>query len=62
LKKSNWRVACSGITLVSGLTADVNAYRAELHGIHMALMAIKAICTFFGITQEGSIDVYCDRL
>jgi len=57
--KADWRVACSSYTPVSGLPRDVNAYRVELHGIHAVLMAIKALCIFFGITQ-GSVDIYCD--
>jgi len=42
-----------------GKPGDVHAYRAELQGIHSVLMAIKAICIFFGITQ-GGVDIYCD--
>jgi len=57
--KLDWQVACSGHTPVSGLPRDVNAYRAELHGIHAVLMVIKAIIIFFGITCR-SIDIYCD--
>jgi len=57
--KDDWRIACSGHTPVLGLPVDVNAYRAELHGIHAVLMVIKAICLFYGVTQ-GSVDLYYD--
>jgi len=57
--KEDWRIVCSGHTPVLGLPVDVNAYRVELHGIHVALMVIKAICIFYGITQ-GSVDLFCE--
>ena len=51
--------SCSGVTAVSGVERDRNAYRAELVGIHTLLMAVKAICTYHDVS-EGSMDLYCD--
>lgn len=51
--------SCSGVTAVSGTEKERNAYRAELQGIHTLLMAVKAVCTFFHITN-GSMELYCD--
>ena len=50
---------CQGETLVSETPAEINSYRAKLHGIHATLMAIKAICDFHAIT-EGSIKIFCN--
>jgi len=51
---------CRGITHVSGSPAEVNAYRAELQGLHSLLMAIKGLCSFHQIVT-GSILVGCDN-
>ena len=51
---------CEGQTLVSGTEKEVNAYRAELQGIHADLLLILAVCSFFEIRQ-GSAQVYCDN-
>ena len=57
--KSTRTFVCRGETPVSGISTEINPYRAELTGIHAVLMAIKATCTFYDIT-EGSIDIFCD--
>jgi len=52
---------CHGIVHVSGITTDVNAYQAELQGLHALLLAIKAICSYYSVTS-GLVLVGCDNL
>jgi len=51
---------CS-IVHVSGITTDINAYQAELQGLHALLLAIKAICSYYSVTS-GSVLVGCNNL
>jgi len=41
---------CCSIVHVSGII-DVNAYQAELQGLHALLLAIKAICSYYSVTS-----------
>jgi len=52
---------CHRIAHVSGVTNDVNAYRAELQGLHALLLVVKSVCSFYLITS-GSILIGCDNL
>jgi len=52
---------CHGIVHVSGVMNDVNAYHAELQGLHALLLAVKAVCSFYSITS-GSILIGCNNL
>jgi len=49
-----------GALLVGGLLADINAYQAELQGIHDLLVAIEFFCNQYGIAK-GGIMVGCDN-
>jgi len=56
-----YQALCRGIAHVSSVTNDVNAYRAELQGLHALLLAVKAVCSFHLITS-GSILIGCDNV
>jgi len=51
---------CRGITHVSGLPSEANAYCAELQGLHALLLAIKGLCSFYRISTR-SVIVGCDN-
>jgi len=51
---------CCGVTQVPGQASSINAYRAELYGIHTLLLAINSICTKFNISQ-GHVTIGCDN-
>ena len=51
---------CSGVCQTPGEISDVNAYRAELHGVLNLLLALKAICSFHAI-RERSVRLGCDN-
>jgi len=51
---------CCGVSQVPGHETSINAYRAELHGLHTLLSAIEFICTKFNITQ-GHVTIGCDN-
>jgi len=52
---------CHSIAHVSGITINVNAYQAEIQGLHALLLAIKAICSYYSVTS-GLVLVGCDNL
>jgi len=52
---------CHGIVHVSGITIDINAYQAELQGLHALLLASKASCSYYSVTS-GLVLVGCDNL
>jgi len=49
-----------GASPVSGPPTEINAYRAELQGIHNLLVAIEFFCAQYDI-KEGGITVGCDN-
>lgn len=52
---------CHGVTLLSSLDeSQINAYRAELQGIHAMLLALTAVAKLHDI-RSGSIRLYCDN-
>jgi len=50
----------SGVCMVSGPPAVVNAYRAELQGIYALLVALETFCTHYRI-ESGGITIGCDN-
>jgi hypothetical protein len=51
---------CWGKCATSGMTQEVNAFRAELHGVHAMLLALKVLYQVYRITA-GSISLACDN-
>ena len=55
------RVECNGACPTSGYLKAVNAYRAELQGIHTILLVVKAICSGYNI-KARAVTIGCDNL
>ncbi len=49
-----------GITPVSGSASQVNAYQAELYGLHSLLLALEQFCSHHHIT-DGGVSIGCDN-
>lgn len=52
---------CAGLTAVSGSPELVNAYRAELQGIHAILMGVHFLCDYHHV-QRGHLAIFCDNM
>jgi hypothetical protein len=59
-KEVDSRKQCLGECLTSGTIDEVNAYRAELHGVHSLLLALTVLCRVYEL-KTGSITVACDN-
>lgn len=51
---------CTGLVRTSGRSADINAYRSELQGLHTMLLAVLLLCQHFDI-EDGHVTLACDN-
>jgi len=49
-----------GVCMVSGPPSSINAYQAELQGIHALLVALEHVCSHHHITS-GGVTIGCDN-
>jgi hypothetical protein len=59
-KEVESHVQCWSECLTSGTTEEVNAYRAELHGVHRMFLALTVLCRVYQL-KAGSITIACDN-
>ena len=59
-KEAESHEQCWGECLTSGSIEEVNAYRAELHGVHGMFLALTVLCRVHQIST-GSITIACDN-